>query len=179
MKKEVSGMELSIILTVGGIWSKLIAIFSTCWGWVVGLFTFILAFLLPVKDMFILLFIIIAADMLFGIWASIIQKKSITSSKLRGTIIKTMIYLVVLSLSFAIENQLGWSLICKVLFSIASSIELYSVIANLLIIHPNTPFLKIFTILLSGEIAAKIGITKKEVEELINKKIENEKNGNL
>lgn len=167
MKKEVSGMELSIILTVGGIWSKLIALFSTFWGWIVGLFTFIVAFLLPVKDMFILLFIIIAVDMLFGIWASIIQKKSITSSKLRGTIIKTMIYLVVLSLSFAIENQLGWGLICKVLFSIASSIELYSVIANLLIIHPNMVFLKLFSKLVKGEIASKAKVKEEEVDKFL------------
>lgn len=167
MKKEVSGMELSIILTVGGIWSKIIALFSTFWGWIVGLFTFIVAFLLPVKDMFVLLFIIIAFDMLFGIWASILQKKSITSSKLRGTIIKTMIYLVVLSLAFAIENQLGWGLIYKVLFSIASSIELYSVIANLLIIHPNTPFLRLFSKLVKGEIANKAKVKEEEVDKFL------------
>ena len=168
MKKEVSGVELSLILTVGGIWSKLITVFSTFWGWVVTLFTFILTFLLPVKDMFVLLFIIIAFDMLFGIWASILKKKSITSSKLRGTIIKTMIYLVVLSLAFAIENQLGWSLICKVLFSIASSIELYSVIANLLIIKPDMVFLKLFSKLVKGEIANKAKVKEEEVDKILN-----------
>lgn len=167
MKKEVSGMELSIILTVGGILSKIVALLSTFWGWLIALFTFILTFLLPIKDMFVLLFIIIAADMIFGIWASIIQKKSITSTKLRGTIIKIMIYLVVLSLAFAIETQLGWDLICKVLFSIASSIELYSVIANLLIIKPDMVFLKLFSKLVKGEIANKAKLNEEEVDKFL------------
>lgn len=170
MKKEVSGMELSLVVSLASIWSKIVALTSTCFGWIMGLFTFVLTFLLPVKDMFILLFIIIAADLIFGIWASILKKKNITSSKLRGTVIKTMIYLVVLSLAYAIENQFGWNLINKVLFTIASSVELLSVCANLLIIRPNTPFLKLFTKILKGEIANKSNISEQDVEEILNDK---------
>lgn len=75
---------------------------------------------------------------------------------MRGTLIKSMIYLIVLCLAFAIETVIGWGFLYKVLFGIASLIELYSVTANLLIIEPNMPFLKIFRKLIKDELGKKI-----------------------
>ena len=160
-------MEVSVIMTLAGIWSKLVAVGNSLYGWFLSFFSFILAYLLPIREMFIILGGIILVDMFVGIWCAIKSKKAITSSKARGTLIKAAIYLVVLSFSFAIEQQLGWSIVCKVLFSIAAAIELYSVIANTLILYPNMPFLKLFKTMVEGEISKKTGVDKAKVEDYL------------
>lgn len=164
---DLSGMEVSVIMALAGIWGKLAAVVSSIYGWFLGLVSFILAYLLPIRDMFIILGIIILVDMIVGIWCAIRNKQDITSGKARGTIIKAAVYLVVLSLSFAIERQLGWEIVSTVLFSIASAIELYSVIANILILYPNMPFLKLFKAMVEGEISKKTGVNKEKVEDYL------------
>lgn len=167
---DISGMEVSVIMTLAGIWTKFTAVVSSVWGWFLGVMGFILTYLLPIREMFIILGIIILTDMIVGLWCAIRNKNAITSSKLRGTIIKAAIYLVVLSLAFAIENQLGWDIASKVLFSIASAIELYSVIANILILYPNMPFLRLFKGMVEGEISKKTGVNKEKVEDFLKNK---------
>lgn len=164
-------MTITISTILNSIWLKITTILSSIWGWLQGIIMFLIAYLFEIKGMFIVLALIIIFDFIFGLWASIKLKRDITSDKMRSTVIKTFIYLVVMSLSYAIETEIGWTdgISVKILFAIASCVEIYSLLANALIIHPTSPFLKLFKIIVSGEIAKKLLITKDEVDQILEK----------
>ena len=166
--KNKTEMELNLLTILASISSKLIAILGTLYGWAAGIIVGLLAYFAGLKILFIILAAILFADLIFGIWSAKVQNKHITSSKLRGTLIKAMVYGVIICLTFAIELAIGIAIAYKLLFALASLVELYSVTANLLIIKPDMPFLKFFVGLVSGEIAQKLGITKAEVENTLN-----------
>jgi hypothetical protein len=70
----------------------------------------------------------------------------------------------VLCLTFAVSKEIGIEIAYKVMFALASLVELYSIISNMLIVKPDMPFLKIFKGIVSGEIASKLNISKEEVD---------------
>lgn len=168
--KNKTEMELNLLTILASISSKLIAILGTLYGWAISIIVGLLAYFAGLKILFIILAAILFADLIFGIWSAKVQNKHLTSSKLRGTLIKGMVYGVIICLTYAVELSIGIgiSIAYKVLFALASLVELYSVTANLLIIKPDMPFLKFFVGLVSGEIAQKLGITKAEVENTLN-----------
>lgn len=167
-------MTSTLLATLTSMGSKIVAIFSSIWGWIATIILSFLTYLTPLKYLFLILSFLIILDFIFGISASIKLKKQITSDKMRSTILKIMVYIITIPLIFAMEKQLvGWEILSDIVFAIAFGVEGYSLISNMLIVNPNNPFLKFLKILLSGEIAKKLGIEKdKVVEELdkINKK---------
>ena len=162
MRKEV---VMEILL---GVMTKFWLIFSSFFGWVFGVLSVLMAFLLPLKASFIILSVIIGLDFIFGIWASYVIKKPITSSKAKATFVKALFYAVVLSVMFVIENYFGIAIIYKVLFGIACLIELYSVIANMLIIKPDMKLLKLLKVLIIDEIANKLKKSNKDINDILN-----------
>jgi len=163
-------MELSVIITLAGIWAKITAVWSNIWGAALNVIGFILAYMLPVKELFVVLAIIIAFDFVLGILAAVKTKAIISSSKMRGTLVKVALYGIVLGLAYTIEKQFSWDVATKVLFALAGAVELLSIIANSLILKPDMPFLKLFLILVEGEIAKKLNIDKDKVKEILGKK---------
>lgn len=168
--KELSGMELSVIITLAGIWAKVTAVWSNIWGVALNVIGFILAYMLPVKELFVVLGIVVAFDFSLGMLAAIKSKAIISSSKMRGTLVKVALYGIVLGLAYTIEKQFGWDIATKVLFALAGAVELLSIIANALILKPDMPFLKLFLILVEGEIAKKLNIDKDKVKDILGKK---------
>lgn len=162
MRKEV---VMEILL---GVMTKVGLIFSSFFGWIFGIISILLAFLLPLKASFIILSVIIGLDFIFGIWASWKIKKPITSSKAKATFIKALFYAIVLSVMFAIENYFGIAIVYKVLFGVACLIELYSVIANMLIIKPDMKLLKLLKVLIIDEIANKLKKSDKDINDILN-----------
>lgn len=162
MRKEV---VMEILL---GVMTKIGVIFSSFFGWIFGIISILLAFLLPLKASFIILSVIIGLDFIFGIWASWKIKKPITSSKAKATFIKALFYAIVLSVMFAIENYFGIAIVYKVLFGVACLIELYSVIANMLIIKPDMKLLKLLKVLIIDEIANKLKKSDKDINDILN-----------
>ena len=160
-------MELSLLFTAIGIKTKLGLLFSSFYNWTLSVLGLLFAFLLPLKWMFILLFIILGFDFIFGLMAAKKRNENITSGKARQTIFKVLIYLIVLSIAFGIESLFGVTFVIKILFALASLIELYSIISNILIIKPNMPFFRLFTGIVSGEIAKKTGISKEKIDDLL------------
>lgn len=169
-KNKLSEMELALLLTAIGIKAKAGALFTSFWGWIASVATLLATFLLPLGWMFLLLFAILGFDLIFGILAAKKRGEALTSSKARQTFFKILIYSVTLSLAYGIECLFAAGFVIKVLFAIASLIELYSVISNILIINPDMPFFRIFTGIVSGEIAKKTGISKEKVEEFLKPK---------
>lgn len=164
-----SEMEISVLATALAIKAKASIFFSTCWGWITTVFGMLLTFLLPIQYMFILLFTIIIVDAVFGLIAANKQNIPITSSKARQTVNKMLIYFITLSLAYAIEYIFHVTIIIKVLFVIACLVELYSAIANVLIIKPDMPFFRLFEKIVKGEIVKKSGIKEEDVNDILKK----------
>lgn len=161
-------MELSIISVLTGIWSKLVLLFSSVWGIISSLVLVIISYFAGLQAMFVVLGVIILTDMCVGLLAAYKSKKPITSDKLRNTVTKSGVYLLILTLTYALESTIGiGTFATKTIFGISSSVELYSVAANLLILAPNMPILRFFKFLVTGEIAKKLGISKDKVEEVL------------
>lgn len=163
IKKEKE-MEISIITVLANFWLKVGTILSTCWGWLSAATMTLFAFLLPVKEMAIILLIIVGIDTILGLW---INRKSIQSSKLRNAIIKTIFYMVVLTISFAIEAPLGIFILAKVVFAVCALVEFISVIANMSIICPNMKVFSFVKKILKDEISKKLGIDSTKVDEML------------
>ena len=90
--KKLSGMELSVILTLSGLWAKVTAVLTNIWGWLLGIMGFILTYMVSIKELVIVLGVIIGIDFVLGLWAAIKSKVAISSSKMRGTLIKALVY---------------------------------------------------------------------------------------
>lgn len=164
-----SEMEISVLATAVAIKAKASLFFSTCWGWITSVVGMLLTFLLPIQYMFILLFSIIIVDAVFGLLAAKKQNILITSSKARQTMVKMMIYFITLTLAYAVEYIFHITIIIKMLFVVACLVELYSTIANILIIKPDMPFFRLFEKIVKGEIIKKSGIKEEEVNDILKK----------
>lgn len=159
-----------LMLTAEGMVSKLISLISFVWGWLIMGAGTILNFFLPAKDMFHVLFLVLITDMVVGLLASRKSKQAFTSDKMRSSFYKLLVYLVVLCLVYTVETTYDFNLTLKVLFGIAYAIEIVSVVANLLILKPDMPFLRLLSGALIGEIASKTNMDKKVVEEILENK---------
>lgn len=74
---------------------------------------------------------------------------------------------------FLIETHIvdGYYLTSKTIFALVSGIEMLSITANVLILFPNIPVLKLVKNLLSKEMAKKLEIDINEINECINEEI--------
>ena len=64
------------------------------------------AIFMPIKAMIITVVVLTLMDLFFGIWAALRQKLPITSSELKRTPIKLMIYLTSLMSGYAVQTYL-------------------------------------------------------------------------
>lgn len=168
MKSE---MEQQLTTTTLAITSAIVNVVSTTYGKLMVCFSFCLTQFADIKDLVHVTFAFVLVDMILGVWVTIKCKgwSHILSSRLRDSVIKLFFYLLIMMLSFLIEKQIfeESTIGAKVVFAILSSVELISIIANMLIISPKLPFLKFIAILLKSEIAKKLGIEREEVDKIM------------
>lgn len=168
-KKSNNEMKISLIGVILNFASKIALLASSVWGWLYTIILALIAYLLPLKTIFIIIFVVVVIDLLLGIY---LHRKEIQSSKLRESLLKFLIYVILIALTYAIELELGIAIIYKLVFAIASLTELYSIAAQSLVICPNLPFLKLFKNILAVEISKKTSISKEKVEDMLVKKDE-------
>ena len=58
-----------------------------------------------------------------------------------------------------------WYIGAKAVFAITSGVEIWSILANMMILSPNLKFLKLLKKVLSAEMARKLGIEINELDE--------------
>ena len=139
---------------------QLQSVLTTLWGWMLIFASAFWAFIKPEIYTFAIVGIVIIADLVFGIAVAKRQKKFILSESMRSTCVKVVIYATMLLLVHAIErmihehNLIATRLACV----LAASCELWSISANMLILKPDLPFLRLFRLHLKGEIEKKTGI---------------------
>lgn len=167
--EHTNEMAVSLITVGSNLVAKIGLIFSTGWSWLTAIIMAAVAYFLPIKEILIIIFALVAIDFILGVY---IHRKTLQSSKFRESILKLFIYLFFICSLFSVESQIGIAFLYKVVFSVSALTELYSIAANLLIIAPNIPILKLFKNLLAVEISKKMdnmGVDTKQVTDILDK----------
>lgn len=132
---------------------------TSVYGWFLMLMTSLFTFIQPEQWSFIVVGLAIASDFIWGIAAALKMHKFILSKALRETVKKIAIYSFALLGVMAIEKIMhtdGSFISVKIIAIFAAVCEFWSMSANMLIIKPDMPFLKLFMGQLKGEIEAKV-----------------------
>ena len=160
-----------IVNTILAICDKITSLFNNILGLGMALFMVIASYLGESAMAFGAVGLAVVLDAMWGIIVAVSQKKFILSHLLRETMNKFFIYSTTLGVVLFIERSINqdWYIATRVVCAIATSCELWSICANILIIKPNFPFIKLFKKYLVGEISRKIGISISEFENSVNK----------
>lgn len=165
-------MEVQILSFVKSLLPKIIGFFTSIPQKITGLMTFLGTLgLTTIAPLIHLTLIFVFVDMLFGLAVTIYKKgwSHILSCRLRDSLVKAFFYLLIIIGLFAIETVLidGYALTAKLAFSIIAGTELWSIMANMLILFPNLPALKLLKKYLGNEIAKKLSITNDETDKCL------------
>lgn len=101
-----SEMEQSIIIVISNYFAKCTTLLGNYFGWVPTILLSLIAFLTPLKALFIILTVFVSLDLFLALW---INRKKIQSDKLRLTLIKYFFYLLLISLVYSVEFIIGFS----------------------------------------------------------------------
>ena len=107
----------------------------------------------------------IVLDAVWGIAASLVQKRFALSELARDTIAKLAVYGTAVFVFILVDKLAGISggLTTSVICIGIILVELWSMSASMLICFPNMPFLKILKKALAGEIASKLNVKPEDV----------------
>lgn len=172
-------MITNVAMVLLNIWTAVISIFATIWGKILIFALFLGSIFGTIAGLIHIVLILTTVDMIFGVLVTLKTKgkDEIVSSKLRNSLYKGFFYIMFISLTFLVELQMMDVCIGpKVAFAVIAAVEMWSISANALILSPDFPFLKLFKRFLTAEISKKLEINKEEVEDILNKKSEEDKN---
>ncbi len=160
------------ILDVALGWVKTIVnMVTTVPGVMVSIITFFLNLIIGNEMAFYAAFVAIFFDLFWGSVAAIKRKKFILSCMLTKTFTKLFLYVSVFIMVLFLEKGLNddWYLGTRLVCTFAAGCELWSTMANMLIVKPDFPFISLLRKSLTGEIAEKMKLSKEEVEAEFNK----------
>ena len=163
-------MKLHILLI------KLANIFSSLGGWLIAIITAFITYFAGHKFMLEMVLLSVVMDMVWGIVVSVKNKRFILSELARCTIEKVAIYGTVLVIFIGIDKLIGGETVitATIVATLIIMVELWSSLANMSIIYPNMPFLRLLRRALVGEIARKLNVDESIVNIELSEK--NEKN---
>lgn len=173
-------MKITLLWVLNNIHLSITGILSNLWGVLLTIGVFLGALLAPVGIILCLTFGLVFLDFLFGVRVSIKNKGigAIESNKAKNSLVKLFFYWLFILIAFVIESGLGID-ICfgpKVMFGIVGAVELWSIVANGMILHPNIPIFKLFQALFTSEISKKLDIPKEDVKEILKQDIKHREN---
>ncbi|MDR2002153.1 MAG: phage holin family protein [Prevotella sp.] len=177
-------MELLTIFgqTFNNVIDRIIKILSSLWGWTGSfaafVFTWLVTWLGDTREM--CLYLVLAAiilDLIWGIASSAKRGVFAMSIGFTKTVIKLAIYVSILALVAFAEKAIAddWNIMFRMAAAILIVAEAVSISGHILIIKPDTPVIRLLWRVLKSEIAKKLGIDVKNIDEFINKS-NNEKN---
>lgn len=145
--------------------NKLSTILSTVWGWVLCIALMVTNFIIGYEKMVGFTVTAILLDAVWGIAASLIQRRFALSELARDTFSKLAVYGTAIFVFILIDKLVGVNsgLTTSVICIGIILVELWSIAASMLICFPNMPFLKILMKVLVGEIANKLNVRPDEV----------------
>ena len=103
----------------------------------------IIVVLTPIKAAIIATIVLTFADMITGIWAAVRRKEAITSSGLKNTVGKILMYEIALIMAFLVQQYLTGEILpaAKLVAALIGLVELTSILENLDAIN-GTPIFK-------------------------------------
>lgn len=114
---------------------------------ILGIGTGLAAFFAPMKFVFLVILVIIFADLISGIWSSRIRNVPCSSRKLRKSIKKMLGYATVIMLFFMIEEAFDFEIgSYRFVGGFICAIEMISILENIAVISENPIFIKIITL---------------------------------
>lgn len=165
-------MEIQLILFAKGFIPKITTFLSSIPKSVTALMLFFATFgLAPIAPLIHLVIGFVFTDMLFGLCVTIFKKGwgHILSCRLRDSLVKILFYITIIVGLFLIESVLidGYFLTAKLAFAVIAGTELWSIMANMLVLFPNLPALKLLKKYLTSEMAKKLDITSEETSKCL------------
>ena len=148
---------------------KLVSLLKTFQGWLVGLALVVLNTVWDHRIAVGFTILVVLLDAIWGIAASIAQKRFAISELTRDTFAKLFVYGSVILVFCFIDKLLGDSvmLTTAVICGAIMLVELWSIAGNALIVFPNMPFLRLLRPALTGEIANKLHVPPEMVEQVL------------
>lgn len=109
-------------------------------------------------------------DLAWGSASSIKRGVFFLSEGLKKTGVKLAIYITILLSAYIFESAIDkdWTFVFRIASTVLIVAEIISIVGHILIIKPNFPILKLLGKALSSEIAKKLGVERKEIEDLYN-----------
>lgn len=148
---------------------KLFEVLSTVWGWLLCAVLLLMNFIVGYEKMVGFTAMAVVLDAIWGIAASLMQKRFALSGLARDTFAKLAVYGTAVFIFILIDKLVGvgsgltTSVICIGIILV----ELWSTAGSMLICFPNMPFLKILKKALAGEIASKLNVRPEDVTEAL------------
>lgn len=120
----------------------------------------VLAVFAPIKATAIVIVVLVIADLILGVWAARKRKEPITSSGIKSTVGKLVLYEVALGASFLVEQFLTGDTFpaAKIASALIGVVELKSILENLDAIQ-GSPF---FQTLINRLIQKQVELDKKD-----------------
>jgi len=148
---------------------KLSEALSTVWGWLLCAALLVMNFIVGYEKMVGFTVMAIVLDAVWGIAASLIQKRFALSELARDTIAKLAVYGTAVFVFILIDKLTGLSggLTTSIICIGIILVEMWSMSASMLICFPHMPFLKILKKALAGEIASKLNVKPEDVAEAL------------
>ena len=156
---------------------KLSEALSTVWGWLLFLGLVVMNFIVWYEKMVGFTVMAIVLDAVWGIAASLIQKRFALSELARDTIAKLAVYGTAVFVFILIDKLTGLSggLTTSIICIGIILVEMWSMSASMLICFPHMPFLNILKKALAGEIASKLKVKPEDVAEALDTLHQNRK----
>lgn len=148
---------------------KLSEALSTVWGWLLCAALLIMNFIVGYEKMVGFTVMAIVLDAVWGIAASLVQKRFALSELARDTFSKLAVYGTAVFAFILIDKLVGASagLTTSIICIGIILVELWSMSASMLICFPHMPFLNILKKALAGEIASKLNVKPEDVAEAL------------
>lgn len=149
--------------------NKLLEVLSTTWGWLMFVGLVVMNFIVGYEKMVGFTVMAIVLDAVWGIAASLVQKRFALSELARDTIAKLAVYGTAVFVFILIDKLTGLSggLTTSIICVGIILVEMWSMSASMLICFPHMPFLKIMKKALAGEIASKLNVKPEDVAEAL------------
>lgn len=149
--------------------NKLLEVLSTAWGWLMFVGLVVMNFIIGYEKMVGFTVMAIVLDAVWGIAASLLQKRFALSELARDTFAKLAVYGTAVFVFILIDKLTGLSggLTTSIICIGIILVEMWSMSASMLICFPHMPFLNILKKALAGEIASKLNVKPEDVAEAL------------
>lgn len=149
------------------IFERMELILHTFQGWLAALGILLLDYLAGHEFAVGLVVGVTIMDAIWGIAVSLKRGKFALSELARQTVAKFAIYGCALLTFIGIDRLIDHDITTSIVAMVITLVEFWSSCGSMLIIYPNMPALKLLKRALTGEIAAKLGISPEEVESIL------------